>query len=149
MKNTLIISNCNKSIPLIIDALEKNEDEVSVISGYQPYIVHPYDSLLRTIVKSTHQYDTEEVIFVSVKDQNKDQDKFDWTASNRTKQSIDLLNYTLNNQQTDFGNWLEEHDEDEILRKSINYLKKHPLLPANVKVKGMIWEDDTIRETAS
>ncbi|WP_078430335.1 hypothetical protein [Alkalihalobacterium alkalinitrilicum] len=149
MKNTLIICNCNQSLPFIIKALDKKRDEVSVISGYQPYIVHPYDSLLRTIIMATHQHDTKEVIFISVKDNNLETNIPEWTGTNRTKQTIDLMNYTLNNQEADFGSWLGEQDVHEMLRKSIQYVKQHPLLPANVNVKGLIWEDENIIETAS
>ncbi|MFV8827379.1 hypothetical protein [Alkalihalobacterium sp. APHAB7] len=148
MKNTLIISNCNESIPHIINALEKKEDEVSIISGYQPYIVHPYDSLLRTIVMATHKHETKEVIFVSAKKQRANYNESEWTELNLEQQAIDLINYTLNHHNTDFGHWLSEQDEVEMLRKSINYLKKHPLLPASVEVKGIIWEGETIQETA-
>ncbi|WP_209125840.1 hypothetical protein [Alkalihalobacillus sp. BA299] len=149
MKNTLIICNCNNSIPYIISALEKKEDEVSIISGYQPYIVHPYDSILRTIILAAHQHDTKEVIFVSVKNPNVPQITTEWTGAKEAKHTIALINYALNDQSTDFSQWLGEHDEDEMLCKSVEYLRKHPLLPKNVLIKGLIWENQSIRETAS
>lgn len=116
-------------------------ENMLTIQCHGPVISHPYGDIMRAIIIAIYQENVEEIFVVDTKNK--------WTASvnlltqlDSMKEKIQTLDYLFQNNRPEFSSdtvidWLIGKENDHI-ENCINIIHHHPLVPSNVKVRGLI-----------
>ncbi|MEH7180993.1 carbonic anhydrase [Neobacillus vireti] len=125
-----------------------NSENMIILQTYQPVISHPFDDLMRDIIIAVFQDNVEEIVVVSTNDYHKNtRDILNKIYKNKELQDkIQTLDYLFKNCMPEFPEgtvsvWLHGGNTlAESVRKSVNIIRNHPLLPSHVKVKELYIE---------
>ena len=107
--------------------------------------MHPFGSIIRSIIVAIYEFDTEEVLVIGHKNCGMSNINGKETINkiiNRgvTKETIE----TLNNSGIDIKKWLHGFDSvEESVKESVELIKKHPLIPRDIKVHGLIMDSES------
>jgi carbonic anhydrase len=130
---------------LLPKALNLKNGDIKLIKNAGATIVHPFGSIIRSIIVAVYEFDADEVMVIGHHGcgmSNLNGEKLLEKAVTRGI-SEDII-ATLNSAGIDLKKWLHGFDsvEDSII-ESVEIIKKHPLIPKEIKVHGLIMDPET------
>ena len=143
----MVILSCmdTRLTELLPKAMNIKNGDAKIIKNAGATIMHPFGSIVRSILVAIYEFGAEDVIVVghhgcgmSNLDTNSIMSKIiDRGVTNETIS-------TLYNSGIDVGKWLHgfETVEDSV-RESVNVIKNHPLIPKDVNIHGLIIDPHT------
>ncbi len=123
-------------------------ENMLILRVYGPAILAPYGDLMRTIILAVHQEDIDEIFVVGTKDDRENtvdmQNLVNRMYENEgLKSQIKVMDYLFKYSTPKFPKetireWLEGDEIQESVQKSIQVIRKHPLVPPYVRVQGLL-----------
>lgn len=134
---------------LLPAALGLRNGDAKIIKNAGGVISHPFGSAIRSLLIGIYELDVEEVLVIGHTDcgaRHTNSSKMIEKMKERgiASENIDMLKYC----GIDFDSWLGGFaDLDSSIKKSVEVIKKHPLIPEGLKVYGLIIDSATGRLT--
>ncbi|WFR55755.1 carbonic anhydrase [Anaerocolumna sp. AGMB13025] len=130
---------------LLPAALGLKNGDAKIIKNAGGIISHPFGSAMRSLLIGIYELDVKEILVIGhtdcgamYTDSKKMIEKM--KAQGITEQSIDMIKYYGIN----FDAWLSGFmDLDVSVNKTVDMIKKHPLVPEEIKVYGLIIDSVT------
>lgn len=122
----------------------KNGD-AKIIKNAGGIISHPFGSAMRSILIGIYELNIEEVLVIGHTDcgaRCTDSKKLieKMKARGITQRNLDLIEYC----GVDYNSWLGGFIDLKLsVRKSVEIIRKHPLVPADIKIYGLIIDSTT------
>ena len=143
----LVILSCmdTRLTELLPKALNLRNGDAKIVKNAGATIMHPFGSIIRSIIVAIYEFDTDEVLVIGHKNCGMSNINGKETINkiiNRgvTKETIE----TLNNSGIDIKKWLHGFDSvEDSIKESVELIKKHPLVPKKIKVHGLIMDTET------
>ena len=143
----LVILSCmdTRLTELLPKALNLRNGDAKIVKNAGATIIHPFGSIIRSIIVAIYEFDTDEVLVIGHKNCGMSNINGKETINkiiNRgvTKETIE----TLNNSGIDIKKWLHGFDSvEESVKESVELIKKHPLIPRDIKVHGLIMDSES------
>lgn len=116
-------------------------ENMLTIQCYGPVISNPYGDIMRSIIIAIYQEKIKEIYVVGT--ENNEAVSADVLIElDSMKDKIQTLDYLFQHSKPEFSGetvheWLNENGRDRI-EKCVNIIYHHPLVPSNVKVRGLI-----------
>lgn len=138
----MVILTCmdTRLVELLPKAIDVKNGDVKIVKNAGAMISHPFGSVMRSLLVAVYALQAEEVLIVAHHDcgmSNIDPDEIigKMIERNVREESIDTMTYA----GIDLKDWLKGFDcvKDNVLN-SIHMVKKHPLMPKDIKVHGLI-----------
>jgi carbonic anhydrase len=126
-------------------ALGLKNGDAKIIKNAGGIISHPFGSAMRSLLIGIYELDVKEILVIGhtdcgamYTDSKKMIEKM--KAQGITEQSIDMIKYY----GIDFDAWLSGFmDLDISVKKTVDMIKKHPLVPEEIKVYGLVIDSVT------
>ena len=124
---------------LLLQALGLKNGDAKMIKNAGALVTHPFGSVMRSLLIAVYDLKVEEIFVVGHFDcgmqaVNVERILEKAKEAGITQESIDVLG----NAGIDLHDWLKGFDSvEESVMHSINMIKKHPLMPARIKVHGL------------
>ena len=143
----LVILSCmdTRLTELLPKALNLKNGDVKLIKNAGASIMHPFGSIIRSIVVAVYEFQTDEVLVIGRHGCGMSNLNVDKTLEKAMERGIseDVIN-TLSNSGIDVKKWLHGFNSvEESVRESVDIIKKHPLIPKDIKVHGLIIDPET------
>ena len=143
----LVILSCmdTRLTELLPKALNLRNGDAKIVKNAGATIIHPFGSIIRSIIVAIYEFDTDEVLVIGHKNCGMSNINGKETINkiiNRgvTKETIE----TLNNSGIDIKKWLHGFDSvEQSVKESVELIKKHPLIPRDIKVHGLIMDSES------
>lgn len=143
----IVIVTCmdTRLVELLPKAMNLRNGDAKIIKNAGAIVTMPFGNIMRSILVAIYQLAAEEVIVVG-------HHECGMTGLNpaeiiekmRQRGIRDDVLETLSHAGIDLNRWLTGFDNvRESVENSVGIIKKHPLLPANVSVHGMIIHPET------
>ncbi|MDT8719164.1 carbonic anhydrase [Clostridium sp. 19966] len=143
----LVILSCmdTRLTELLPKALNIRNGDVKLIKNAGASIMHPFGSIIRSIVVAVYEFKADEVLVIGHYGcgmSNLNGDKILEMAMERGI-SQEVIT-TLNNAGINTKKWLHGFDSvEESVEESVELIKNHPLIPKDIKVHGLIIDPET------
>ncbi|MGO4900354.1 carbonic anhydrase [Bacillus sp. GM2] len=154
-KKILMIIGMEKQLEqTICRAANIQPENALVLKSVFPDISQPYGDLMRDIITLVHRNKAEEIWIVRDKhEQTADEDISDLLNRNKDlSDRMQTLEYLFQNcspefTQSSIDEWLSpSKNAAEGVHKSVAAIRRHPLIPSHVKVKGFLIENSVLTE---
>lgn len=133
-------------------------ENMLVLKTFGPVVSQPYGDVMRDITIAVYQERVEDIFIVGTRDGVENtvniKNLFDKMSERKgMAEKIQTLDYLFKNCIPEFpgGNvseWLEGGKSvTEGIKRSVNIIRHHPLMPSNVKVHGLIMNRESGRLT--
>lgn len=143
----LVILSCmdTRLTELLPKALNLKNGDVKLIKNAGASIMHPFGSILRSIVVAVYEYNADEVLVIGHYGCGMSNLNADKTIEKAMERGISLeVLSTLSNAGIDVKGWLHGFNSvEESIKESVELIKKHPLIPRDIKVHGLIIDPGT------
>lgn len=130
---------------LLPKAMNIKNGDAKIIKNAGATITHPFGSAMRSIIVAIYEFDAEDVFVVAHKGcgmSNLDTSSFIETIRDRGI-SDEVIN-TIYNSGINIKKWLHGFDSvEESVKDSVELIKKHPLVPKNIRVHGLVMDSST------
>ena len=132
---------------LLPAALNFKNGDIKIIKNAGAVITHPFGSVMRSLLVAIYQLEIEEILIIGHYDcgmQGLEPAELIEKMQNRNipKETLDLIGYS----GIDINKWLKGFDNIEAsVIETVNLIKKHPLVPKDIKVYGFIIDPTTGR----
>ncbi len=126
-------------------ALGLKNGDVKIIKNAGGIISHPFGSVMRSLLIGIYELNVKEILVIGHTDYGAmyiDSQKMikKMNAHGITQQNIDMIKYF----GIDFDSWLSGFRElDTSVKKSVELIRKHPLVPEEIMVYGLIIDSVT------
>jgi carbonic anhydrase len=143
----LVILSCmdTRLTELLPKALNFKNGDVKLIKNAGASVMHPFGSIMRSIVVAVYEFQADEVLVIGHHDcgmSNLNSDKILEQAIKRGIASDVIM--TLSDAGIDIKRWLQGFNSvEESVKESVNLIKKHPLIPEDIKIHGLIMDPET------
>ena len=132
---------------LLPAALNFKNGDIKIIKNAGAVITHPFGSVMRSLLVAIYQLDIEEILVIGHYDCGMQGlepsiliEKME--KRNIPTETLNLINYS----GIDINKWLKGFDNIEAsVKETVSLIKKHPLVPKDVKVYGFIIDPTTGR----
>lgn len=130
---------------LLPKAMNIKNGDAKIIKNAGATIAHPFGSAMRSIIVAIYEFNAEDVFIVAHKGcgmSNLDTSLFIKTIINRgvSEEIID----TVYNSGINIKKWLHGFDSvEESVKDSVEVVRKHPLIPKDVRVHGFVIDSST------
>lgn len=130
---------------LLPRAMNIKNGDAKIIKNAGATITHPFGSVMRSLIVAIYEFNAEDVFIVAHKGcgmSNLDTSLFIKTIMDRgiSEEIID----TLYNSGINIKKWLHGFDSvEESVKDSVELVKKHPLVPKNIRVHGLVMDSST------
>lgn len=130
---------------LLTAALGLKNGDAKIIKNAGGLIMSPFDSAMRSLLVGIYELGVEEIMVIAHSDCGAchlDGREMVHLMKERgiSEETID----TVSRCGTDVEAWLEGfHDTEESVRKTVDTIRQHPLVPADVRVSGYIIDPHT------
>lgn len=122
-----------------------NPEEIVLLHSNGPVVLHPFNDLMRDIIVTVYQQNIEEIVVVSTKDRQTDNEDALTKILNREEfqEKRTTLDYLLNNCQPEFPDlnikdwFVGSKYSDDSIEKIVSTLRHHPLLTPDVTVSEL------------
>ena len=143
----MVILSCmdTRLMELLPHALNVKNGDVKLIKNAGAVLKHPFGSVMRSILVAVYQLQADEVLVIGHHDCGMGALKAEDMISNMkkrgvTQKTLDTLVYS----GIDVQEWLTGFDKvEESVAHSVEVIKKHPLLPENTPVHGLVIDPET------
>lgn len=143
----MIIVSCmdTRLTELLPKAMNVGNGDAKIVKVAGAVISHPFGAVMRSIIVAIHSLGAEEVFIVGHDDcgmSNMQPEKLidQMIDGGITREMI----HTLESAGIKVTKWLSGFDcIEESIRNSVKVVRKHPLIPKNVKVHGLIINPET------
>jgi len=126
-------------------ALNFKNGDVKIIKNAGAVVTHPFGSVMRSLLIAIYELGVEDILVIGHHDCG-------MQGMEASKLIAKMKDRNINNEKLDFINscgidlneWLKGFDnvENSIL-ETVNIIKKHPLIPADIRVYGFIMDPET------
>jgi carbonic anhydrase len=145
----MVILTCmdTRLLELLPKALNLSNGDVKIVKDAGALVTHPFGSVMRSILVAVYELQAEEVLIIGHYDCGMSGMKADpiiekMKARGIKEETIDMLSYS----GIDVTSWLRGFDSvKESVTHSVGIVNKHPLLPANIPVHGLVIDPTTGR----
>lgn len=130
---------------LLPAALGLKNGDAKIIKNAGGVISHPFGSVMRSLLIAIYELDVQEILVIGHTDcgaRHTDSQRMieKMKAQGIPQENIDLINYC----GIDFDLWLSGfNDLDVSIKESVELIRKHPLIPKNVVVYGLVIDSVT------
>lgn len=145
----LVILSCmdTRLTELLPKALNLKNGDVKLIKNAGASIMHPFGSIIRSIVVAVYEFQADEILVIGHHDcgmGNLNVDKIIEKAIERGISPEAIT--TLSNAGIDIRKWLHGFDSvEQSVKESVESIKNHPLMPNDIKIHGLIIDPETGR----
>lgn len=143
----LVILSCmdTRLTELLPKAMNLKNGDVKLIKNAGASIMHPFGSILRSIVVAVYEFKADEILVVGHHDCGMSNLNADRTIEKAMERGISPeVIATLTNAGIDIKKWLHGFDSvEESVKESVDLIKNHPLIPNDIKVHGLIIDPET------
>jgi carbonic anhydrase len=145
----MVILTCmdTRLVELLPRALNVRNGDVKIVKNAGALIMHPFGSIMRSLLVAVYQLKAEEVVIIGHYDCGMSGMKPDIVIEemkNRgvSQETLETLNYS----GIDVKEWLHgfENVQDSVAH-SVEIVKNHPLMPKDVPVHGLVIDPSTGR----
>lgn len=127
---------------LLQEALGLKNGDAKIIKNAGAVIPGPWDSAMRSLIVAVYELGVEEIMVVAHTGCGACHMSFAHFKEEMLKRGIPQAE--LSRSDVDLDAWLEGfHDTEASVRATLNAIKKHPLMPADVTVRGFIIDSAT------
>lgn len=145
-KKILILSCMDTRLTdLLLKALNIKNGDVKIVKNAGASIMHPFGSVIRSIVVAVYEFNVDEILVIGHHGCgmcNLDTKDLLKRIIDRGV-SIDTIE-TLENGGIDINKWLHGFDSvEKSIEDSVNLIKKHPLIPKDIFVHGLVIDPET------
>lgn len=132
-------------VELLPAALGLKNGDVKIIKNAGGVVTNPFGSVIRSLLVAIIELGVEEIMVIGHTDcgvQHIDAQMMigHMKARGITQDSIDLMRYC----GIDFEKWLSGFDTvEQSVEDTVNTIRKHPLIPADVKIGGYVINSET------
>lgn len=130
---------------LLQDALGLRNGDAKIIKNAGGLVISPFDSALRSLVVAIYELGVEEIMVVAhtgcgACHMSYDHFHHEMIARGVTDETLD----TIRKCGIDLNQWLEGFkDTPTSVRKTVETIKTHPLVPKDIMVRGFIIDSET------
>ncbi|MGL5646283.1 MAG: beta-class carbonic anhydrase [Clostridium sp.] len=130
---------------LLPKAMNIKNGDVKIIKNAGAVIAHPFGSIIRSILVAVYEFNVKDVIVVGhygcgMCNLNTE----DMIEKMKEREIKEETLEVLNNAGIDVNEWLKGFSSvDESVKNSVSSIKKHPLMPKDVRVHGLIIDPKT------
>lgn len=143
----MVILTCmdTRLMELLPRALNVANGDAKIIKNAGAMVSHPYGSIMRSLLVAVYQLQADEILVVGHHDCGMSGLKADVLIESMKERGIreeiiDFLDYS----DIRVSEWLQGFDSvEESVTHSVEMIKKHPLLPKDVPVHGLIIHPET------
>ncbi|WLR57304.1 hypothetical protein LC048_10835 [Mesobacillus subterraneus] len=122
-------------------------DDLLFIKCSGPYVAHPFDSLMRTLILAAAQMKIEQIYVVGYQGITYDMEDEVGFLSERNQNHVSTLNYLfktgcLGMSAGELSEWLaRKKSAEEDVKQTASLIRSHPLLPSQIRVSGFLVND--------
>ena len=130
---------------LLPAALGLKNGDAKIIKNAGGLVISPFDSALRSLVVAVYELGVEEIMVVAHSNCGACHMSFDHFHHEMNQRGVtDETLDTIRNCCVDLDQWLEGFkDTPESVRKTVETIKTHPLMPRDIIVRGFIIDSVT------
>lgn len=143
----LVVLSCmdTRLTELLPKALNLKNGDAKIIKNAGAAIMHPFGSIMRSIIVSIYEFKTDEVLVVGHLGCGMSNLNIDKTLDKVMERGVSVqVIETLSNSGIDIKKWLHGFDSvEESVRESVELIRKHPLIPKDIKIHGLIIDPET------
>lgn len=143
----MVILSCmdTRLTELLPKALNLRNGDVKLIKNAGASIMHPFGSIMRSIVVAVYEFKAEEVLVIGHHGCGMSNLNVDNLIKKAMERGISPeVITTLCNAGIDIKKWLHGFNSvEESIKESVELIKNHPLIPKNIKVHGLIIDPET------
>ncbi len=143
----MVIITCmdTRLVELLPKALNLRNGDVKIVKNAGALVTHPFGSIMRSVLVAVYQLQADEVFVIGHHDCGMSGMKADAVIESMKDRGIsdDALD-SLTYSGIDVKDWLNgfERVEDSVAH-SVHMVRKHPLMPNDVPVHGLVIHPDT------
>ena len=132
---------------LLPKALDLKNGDAKIIKNAGGTIIHPFGSAMRSLLICIYEFDIKEIFIVGHYDCGVSSMDTDKIVSEMLEKGVKLETLeTLLNAGIEVKKWLHGFDcVEESVRESVAKVRKHPLMPNDVAIHGLIMDPETGR----
>ncbi|ARK24238.1 carbonic anhydrase [Sporosarcina sp. P37] len=138
----IVILTCmdTRLIELLPKAMNLKNGDAKIIKSAGAIITHPFGGLMRSILVAVYELQADEVYVVGHHDCGMSSINTEHIVGNMIERGIDPAMFkTLEYSGIDMESWLHGFsDVNESVKKSVDAIRNHPLIPADVSVHGLV-----------
>lgn len=143
----MIVFSCmdTRLTQLLPKAMNLNNGDAKIIKNAGATIMHPFGSIMRSIIVAIYELGAEEVFVVGhhecgMSSVNPTAMIEQMKEKGITEETLKTIKYS----GIDLNNWLHGFDcVIESVKESVDKIKNHPLIPESVVVHGLIMDPET------
>ena len=130
---------------LLPAALGLKNGDAKIIKNAGGLVISPFDSAMRSLVVAVYELGVEEIMVVAHSNCGACHMSFDHFRHEMNKRGVtDETLATIRHRGIDLDHWLEGFkDTPESVRKTVETIKTHPLMPLDITVRGFIIDSTT------
>ncbi|PLR84464.1 carbonic anhydrase [Bacillus canaveralius] len=143
----MVILTCmdTRLLELLPKALNVGNGDVKLVKNAGALIMHPFGSIMRSILIAIYELQAEEVFIIGHHDCGMSGIKAENVMGKMRERGIkkEMLE-TLAYSGINIADWLHGFNNvSESVAHSVDIVKKHPLLPADIPVHGLVIDPET------
>lgn len=130
---------------LLPKALNLKNGDAKIVKNAGATIMHPFGSIVRSILVAVYEFEVEDVLVIGHYHCGMSQLNSEKILTRAIERGIDpdTLNM-LRNSGIDIDGWLNGFDSPEAaVCESVSRLRKHPLMPTDVRIHGFLMHPET------
>ncbi len=143
----MVIVTCmdTRLVELLPRAINVRNGDVKIIKTAGALVAHPFGSIMRSLLIAVYQLQAEEVLIIGHYDCGMSGMKPEGIMESmrkrgKSEEALDTITYS----GVDVKDWLRGFDDvEESVGHSVRMVKKHPLMPTDVPVHGLVIDPGT------
>lgn len=143
----LVVISCmdTRLVELLPKAMDLHNGDFKLIKSAGAVISHPFGSVMRSILVAIYELNAKEVLIIGHYDCGMSNIHSDKMLSKMKERGISQETFNvLQHSGIHLDKWLQGFDcVQEAVRGSVEMVKHHPLLPADISVHGLIIDPNT------
>ncbi|MBP2243033.1 carbonic anhydrase [Cytobacillus eiseniae] len=144
-KMVLLTCMDTRLVELLPKALNVKNGDVKLVKNAGALVTHPFGSIMRSLLVAVYQLQAEEVLIIGHHDCGMSGMKPDGIMESMRKRgkseaALDTITYS----GVDVKEWLRGFENvEESVAHSVKMVKKHPLMPDDIPVHGLVIHPST------
>ncbi|WP_066292025.1 beta-class carbonic anhydrase [Bacillus sp. FJAT-29937] len=143
----MVLLTCmdTRLVELLPRAMNLRNGDVKIVKNAGALVTHPFGSIMRSLLVAVYQLQAEEVLIIGHHDCGMSGMKPDLILESMRKRgkseaALDTITYS----GVDVREWMRGFENvEESVAHSVKMVKKHPLMPNDVPVHGLVIEPST------